>query len=158
MKRMLLIATLTLAATTFALAHMSGKNANHSNQKGENVEKAVMQMEENLRAAVAKADAKEYAGIVGDNYVFTNHDAVVRTKAEMVSGYSGGTIKYDSLTFDDIKVYAYGDTAVVTGRSTSKGQDIGKDISGTFRYTRVYVKQQGKWQLVATQSTRIPAP
>jgi ketosteroid isomerase-like protein len=115
-----------------------------------------MQMEEALRVAIMKGDMKPYGRIVVDDYVFTDQDAVVRTKAQMVSAYDSGSVKYESVKFDEIKVHAYGDTAVLTGRNTAKGQDNGKDISGQFRYTRVYVKRQGRWQLVATQVTRIP--
>jgi ketosteroid isomerase-like protein len=158
MKRMLAVAALTMAASSLALGQITGKKANYSNQKGDSVEQAVMQMEEGLRVAISKGDTKAYARIVGDDYVFTNQDAVVRTKAQMVSAYDSGSIKYESVKFDEIKVHAYGDTSVVTGRQTLKGQDNGKDISGKFRYTRVYVKRQGRWQLVATQTTRIPEP
>ena len=158
MKRMLAVAALTMAASSLALGQMTGKKANYFNQKGDSVEQAVMQMEEELRVAVTKGDMKTYGRIVGDDYVFTNQDAVVRTKAQMVSAYDSGSLKYESVKFDEIKVHAYGDTAVVTGRQTLKGQDNGKDLSGQFRYTRVYVKQQGRWQLVATQTGRIPGP
>ncbi len=158
MNRMLVVAALTMAASSLALGQMTGKKANYSNQKADSVEQAVMQMEEELRAAIAKSDTKAYGRLVGDDYVFTNQDAVVRTKAQMVSAYDSGSLKYESVKFDEIKVHAYGDTAVVTGRQTVKGQDNGKDLSGQFRYTRVYVKQQGRWQLVATQTGRIPEP
>jgi ketosteroid isomerase-like protein len=55
-----------------------------------------------------------------------------------------------------VKVRVYGDAAVVTGRATIKGQlktgaDSAQDISGQYRYTRVYVKQQGQWRLVSFQ-------
>jgi ketosteroid isomerase-like protein len=156
MKRMLVVAALTMAASSLALGQMIGKKANYSNQKGDSLQQAVMQMEEALRAAIAKSDTKAYGRLLGDDYIYTNQDAVVRTKAEMVSAYDSGKLKYESVKFDEIKVHAYGDTAVVTGRSTAKGQDNGKDFSGQYRYTRVYVKRQGRWQLVATQSTRIP--
>lgn len=111
-----------------------------------------------LRVAITKGDMKAYGRLVGDDYVYTNQDAVVRTKAQMVSAYDSGSLKYESAKFDEIKVHAYGDTAVVTGRNTTKGKDNGKDFVGQFRYTRVYVKRQGRWQLVATQATRIPGP
>jgi ketosteroid isomerase-like protein len=156
MKRMLAVAALTMAASSLALGQITGKKANYSNQKSDSVEQAVMQMEEELRVAVSKSDTKAYGRIVGDDYVYTNQDALVRTKAQVMSDYDSGSLKYESLKFDEIKVHAYGDTAVVTGRSTAKGQDNGKDFSGQFRYTRVYVKRQGSWQIVATQATRIP--
>jgi ketosteroid isomerase-like protein len=158
MKRMLVVAALTMAASSLALGQMTGKKANDTNQKADSVEQAVMQMEEELRAAIAKSDTKTYGRLVGDDYVFTNQDAVVRTKTQMLSAYDSGSLKYESVKFDEIKVHAYGDTAVVTGRQTVKGQDNGKDLSGQFRYTRVYVKQQGRWQIVATQTVRIPEP
>jgi ketosteroid isomerase-like protein len=158
MKRMLAVAALTMAASSLALGQMTGKKANYANQKGDSVEQAVMQMEEDLRVAVTKGDMKTYGRIVGDDYVYTNQDALVRTKAQVMSDYDSGNLKYESLKFDEIKVHSYGDSAVVTGRSTAKGQDNGNDFSGQFRYTRVYVKRQGRWQLVATQATRIPEP
>ena len=158
MKRMLAIAALTMAASSLALGQMTSKKANYANQQADSVEQAVTQLEEELRVAISKRDMKAYARIVGDDYVFTNQDAVIRTKAQMVSAYDAGSIKYESVMFDEIKVHAYGDTAVVTGRTTQKMKDNDKDITGQFRYTRVYVKRQGKWQLVATHSTRIPAP
>ncbi len=158
MKRMLAVAALTMAASSLVLGQMTSQKANYANQKADSVEQAVMQMEEELRVAISKNDTKTYGRLVGDHYVFTNHDAVIRTKAQMVSAYDSGSIKYESVMFDEIKVHVYGDTAVVTGRNTAKGLDNGKDIGGQFRYTRVYVKRQGKWQLVATQATRIPAP
>lgn len=156
MKRMLIIAMLTIAASSLVSGQTSGTMGDSSSQKGDSVEQALMQMEEDLRAAITKSDTKAYARLLGDDYVFTNQDAVVRTKAQMVSAYDSGSLKYESVKFDEIKVYPYGDTAVVTGRSTTKGQDNGKAFSGQFRYTRVYVKRQGRWQLVATQATRIP--
>ena len=158
MKRMLAVAALTMAASSLALGQMTGKKANYFNQKGDSVEQAVRQMEEELRVAITKGDMKAYGRLVSDDYVFTNQDAVVRTKAQMVSAYDSGSIKYESVVFDEIKVHAYGDTAVVTGRNTAKGKDNGKDFDGQFRYTRVYVNRQGRWQIVATQATRILEP
>ena len=158
MKRMLVVAALTMAASSLALGQMTGKKANYANQKVDSVEQAVMQLEEELRVAITKGDMKAYGRLVGDDYVYTNQDAVVRTKAQMVSAYDSGSLKYESAKFDEIKVHAYGETAVVTGRNTTKGKDNGKDFVGQFRYTRVYVKRQGTWQLVATQATRIPEP
>src|SRR5260370_42223884 len=130
MNRMLVVAALTMAAPSLALGQMTGKKATYSNQKADSVEQAVMQMEEELRAAIAKSDTKTYGRLVGGDYVFTNQDAVVRNKAQMVSAYGSGSLKYESVKFDEIKDHDYGDTAEVTGRQKVKDQDHGKDHSG----------------------------
>jgi len=54
-----------------------------------------------------------------------------------------------------LKVRVYGDTAVVTGRSVQSGRENGKDYSGNYWFTRVYVKQNGQWLTVALQTTPI---
>ena len=165
MKQILIIVVLVVTTLSFSSCTTSNEKATApastpatAASPSENVEQAVLQMEEELRVAVTNGDMKTYGRIVGDDYVFTNQDAVVRTKAQVMSAYDSGSLKYESIKFDEIKVHAYGDTAVLTGRSTQTGKDNGKDIAGQFRYTRVYVKRQGRWQIVATQSTRIPAP
>jgi hypothetical protein len=55
-------------------------------------------------------------------------------------------------------VRVYGDAAVVTGRSTTKraGQGTGDEIiTRQVRFTRVYAKRQGRWQVVSAQNTLI---
>ena len=65
--------------------------------------------------------------------------------------------KLDSLSIDDIQVRVYGsNSAVVTSRAALKGQRQGQDISGQYRGIDVYVKKQGRWQIVAAQATYIP--
>jgi hypothetical protein len=58
MKRMLAVFALTMAVSSLALAQMTGKKANYFYQKADSVKKAVMQMEEDLRVAITKGDAK----------------------------------------------------------------------------------------------------
>jgi ketosteroid isomerase-like protein len=57
-----------------------------------------------------------------------------------------------------MKVRVYGDMAVATYGSTDKGSYKGKDISGRFRWTDVFVKRNGRWEIVAGQGTRISQP
>ena len=60
---------------------------------------------------------------------------------------------------DDLAIRIYGDTAVVTGRTTPRGRTaLGQPISGQYRYLRVWVKRQGRWQAVAFEGTRIAQP
>ena len=81
--------------------------------------------------------------------------AEMRTKAEIVSGFKSGSFKYQSRGISDLNVRVYGDAAVVTGRSIQKGTENGKDYSGDYWFTRVYVKQGGRWITVALQTTPI---
>ena len=50
----------------------------------------------------------------------------------------------------------YGDTAVVTGRYQISGRYKDRDVTGPQRYTNTYVKQQGRWRLVAQDVHAVP--
>ena len=63
-------------------------------------------------------------------------------------------VDYSDLTELDVRVD--GDTAVVTGMEHIKGKDeAGKAFDRKVRYTDVYKKRDGRWQVVAGQGTRV---
>ncbi len=65
-----------------------------------------------------------------------------------------------SLTTSERKVRFYGQTAVVTSLSDVEGTNAdGIDVSGSYRYTRVYVRDvQGHWKIVSFEASRIREP
>ncbi len=75
----------------------------------------------------------------------------------MMAGAKAGNIKFETMNLDEMSVRMAGkDTAVVTGRATIKGNlKSGMDISGQYRFTDVWVKQEGRWQLMAWQATKV---
>jgi hypothetical protein len=60
-----------------------------------------------------------------------------------------------SLDFSDVVIRAAGPVAVVTGKSTGVEAYKGEDRSGDQRFTRVYVKRDGRWLLWVYQLTRV---
>ena len=61
----------------------------------------------------------------------------------------------ESIVTDEIKVKIYDKVAVVTGRAMLKSRYENQDLSGQYRFTRVYFKRVA-WQIVACQATRMP--
>lgn len=107
-------------------------------------------------AAVAR-DEMALNRFYADDYVFTNEDGVISNKAREIENITTGMFRLTSFAFSDVTVRFYGNVAVVTGQNTIKGtwEDINKDISGPYRFTDVFVKRGGRWQCVASQSSRI---
>ena len=81
--------------------------------------------------------------MTSDDYTFITLRGQMRTKAEIVRDFRSGAIKYQSREISDLNIRVYGDSAVVTGRATQKGMENGKDYSGDYWFTRVYVNQGG---------------
>jgi ketosteroid isomerase-like protein len=64
-------------------------------------------------------------------------------------------VTYESLVANDVKVRVYGDTAIVTYLSTAKGKDPLRAIDDQRSFTRVFVRQDGRWKQVHSQATPI---
>ena len=118
----------------------------------------IRKLEEERNRAILAGDFATLERMTSDDYTFITLRGEMRTKAEIVQGFKSGTFHYQSREISDLNVRVYGDTAVVTGRSTQKGLENGKDYSGNYWFTRVYVKQKGQWLTVALQTTPIEKP
>ena len=107
-----------------------------------------------IQAGVRK-DVAYVAAATADEYVQIDWDGKVLDKTATLARIKSSNIQLQSNTLDEINVRVYGDTAVVTGLATRKGLMDGKDISTGIRYTRVYTKRDGRWQVVQFQQTRV---
>jgi ketosteroid isomerase-like protein len=110
---------------------------------------------ERIQAQIG-ADAVALDRIYADDFIGVGPSGTVRTKAEVISDFTSGNLKFQYITTDEVRVRVYENTAVETGLSTMVGQDKGKAVPRDTRFTRVWVKQQGSWRLVANHcSSRI---
>jgi len=121
---------------------------------GDSTEQAIAQMEREWTETAMKHDAAPLERIVADDWAGINWDGAKGTKTQLIADVKSGNYKIESVTFDPIKVRVFGDTAVATGGDTEKSQYNGKDASGHYMWTDVYVKRNGRWQAVASQNTR----
>jgi ketosteroid isomerase-like protein len=119
------------------------------------VEQELIKLEKQWGDALVKPDLAFLDQICADDWIFTDPDGNVWTKAQSLSLLKSGEDVYTSLVTDDWKVRVYGDAAVVTARNTVKETFKGKDVSGQFRFTDTFIKLAGRWQCVATHTSRI---
>jgi ketosteroid isomerase-like protein len=118
----------------------------------DNAEEALIQLENERSPALVKGDTAFIERVYADDYIVTGANGVVRDKAAVIADMKSGAQTFESMTNDVAKVRVYGDTAVVTGRATQKGQYKGQPSPTPTAFTRVYVRRNGQWQLVANAS------
>ena len=115
----------------------------------ESVEQAIRQLDKERIQAQIHADATALDRIYAADFIGVGPSGTVRTKPQVIADFTSGDLKFQSITTDEVQVRVYGNTAVETGLSTMTGQDKGKDVPRDTRFTRVWVKQRGRWRLVA---------
>jgi len=140
-----------LASAILMSALLSCTNASPSSDQ------ELIKLEDDWAQAMVKRDAARLSQFYGDDYVFTDADGVVSTKAKELEEITSGPYHETSYKFDDLQVRLFGDVAVVTGRNTIQGswEDTQQSMSGPYRFTDVFVKRDGRWQCVASQASRV---
>ena len=113
------------------------------------VEQAIRKLDDERIQAQIHADAAALERIYADDFIGVGPSGTVRTKPQVISDFTSGELRFQSITTDDVRVRVYGNAAVETGRSTMYGQDKGNAVPHDTRFTRVWVRQQGRWRLVA---------
>ena len=152
MRRGLFIAVLVLAVAPMGVAQK--QSATDSQQTS--VEEVIKKLDDERIQAQIHADATALDRIYAADFIGVGPSGRVRTKPQVISDFTSGDLKFQSITTDDVEVRVYGNAAVETGRSTMIGQDKGQTVPRDTRFTRVWVKQQGRWRLVANHySSRI---
>jgi ketosteroid isomerase-like protein len=117
------------------------------------------QLEESWRKAVLNGDAATMSGLLADDFIAITANGTLLTKEQTLAKLSSGHTHYTSLELSDIRVRFYGSTALVTSLARVTGANAERDITGNFRYTRVYVRNaQGAWKIVSFEASRIRVP
>ncbi len=148
----LLLLTFILAGSGYG-AHASTFPLPHHDDR---LHKEIEGLESEWRNAVLNNDVSVFEKLLADDYLGVTANGTLETKADAVAMRRAGTVRISELQPSDTKVRVYGDTAVVTSRVELAGTNGDRDISGTYRYTRVYNKRSGSWKIVSFEASRIP--
>jgi len=145
MRPLLLIAVLFLAVVPMD----PGQEPNARDDDRKSVEEIIRKLDNERIQAQIHADKAALDRIYAADFIGVGPSGAVRTKPQVLLDFTSGDLKFQSITTDEVQVRVYGNTAVETGRSTMIGQDKGRTVPRETRFTRVWVKNEGQWQLVA---------
>ncbi len=138
MKRMLMGFTVILMALAVQ-AQMGG------------VEKAIAGMEQQWAAAGKMSNADAIAPLLADNFTNLNSDGTMMNKTQTLAMVKGA--KWDTNEISDVKVTAFGNTAIATGAWQGKGMADGKAVDAHEHWVDTWMKMPGgKWQCIASAS------
>ena len=115
----------------------------------------LLAFETEFSQAVAANDVTAIARFVADDWVIVDADGSVIDRARFISVIESGDLTHESMESTDVEVRVHGDTAVVTGLTTSKGQFMGEPFTTHERATDVLARLNGRWLCVFSQLTRV---
>ena len=146
MKRILFGSLMSLTLTVFPSRAQSA------------TEQDLLQLENEWSQADLHKDAAALDRILADDWIGIDFEGTVLTKLQALKGIASDSNALQSTVLRDMKVRIYGETAVITGTDTEQGEYHGKDSSGKYVWTDVFVRRNGRWQAVSSQSTKPARP
>ena len=116
--------------------------------------------EDSLRAAeytrkdaLLSADTVLLSRLTASEFYEVNRFGLLRTRASNMQDIASGALKLHTITLDSLAVRVYGNMGILTGIADNTGDFHGMQFSGKVRYTRVFVRRDGRWQAVLMQHT-----
>lgn len=130
-----------------------------SSSGSKNLEQELMQLQHTVDEAENKKDFATLDRLLSDNYIFTEPNGTISDKKKLIEDVKNDEPEAgQTLNYDQVKVYPYGATAVVSARLTVKGRDKeGKEYTSHYRNTVIWVKQQNRWRMASIHVSRIRA-
>ena len=120
-------------------------------------EEEFLKLEKAFAEAIVKNDLEGIGRIVADDWIIVDPNGEIVDRTRFFEVIKSGALTHDMMESKDSRVRVYGDSAVVTAVTRTKGKFMGHDFSTQERATDVFVKRDGRWQCVLTHLTRLPA-
>jgi uncharacterized protein (TIGR02246 family) len=112
---------------------------------------------EDLRyEAMSNADARTMGELFADDFVYQTLGGATHTKSSYIAQFVAGDVKINSFRRENSRVKFYGDIATVMATTHLDVVFKGEPRQLSLFYLNVWVKRDGRWQLVARQSTALP--
>jgi ketosteroid isomerase-like protein len=119
----------------------------------------IYQLEEAWRNSMLKGDTAAMSALLADDYISITASGILQTKDEALANMRARRVHFTTLDVSDRKVRIYGNTALVNSLASVQGVTAEGEVSGSYRYTRVYVRNpQGQWKIVSFEASRIRQP
>jgi hypothetical protein len=128
------------------------------------IEKELLQLEREWSTAFVSRNVEAVKKIEADDFSLIYPDGTTGTKADDVRDIESGALSAQGWELTEVKVRVLdADTAVVTGIGIVKnGKYKGPDGRVTeikpYRFTDVFRRRNGQWQVVSSQSTNMVNP
>jgi ketosteroid isomerase-like protein len=90
------------------------------------------------------------ASLLAEDFIITIEDGTTYGKTGYISHSAEPGVKVEVAQMTDLKVRMHGTAAIVTGAYYEKGESRGKRYEYRDRFTDIWMKSGGKWQVVAS--------
>ena len=113
-------------------------------------DREIVLLEARIRAAQLSADVIALEDLISDDLLFTGPNGQLGTKAQDLEAYRSGTVQFMEHIPEELHIRRVGaDVAITSLRAQLTVNVAGILARGTYRYTRVWAREDGRaWRVV----------
>lgn len=119
------------------------------------VEDEIRTAESAWTAAIKAKDGKALESLLADTLIYAHSTGVVDSKKDYITKVTSGRQLYVGADHENMTVRPYGDTVIVHARMHMWGTNQAGKFDDVVMAMHTWIKRNGKWQLVAHQTTKI---
>ena len=124
--------------------------------KTSEAEEEVLKLEKAFTETIVGNDLEGLGRVVADDWIIIDPNGEIVDRARFFEVIKSGALTHDIMESEDLRVRVYGDSAVVTAITRTKGKFMGQEFGTRERATDVFVKRDRRWQCVLTHLTLFP--
>ena len=148
MKQIFAIGTVVLAIAFSAAAQTSADKQ---------VEAELLRIQREMIDTSLRGDKSAFERYTADTYIETDFNGAVTTRARILDNFlTPPASMKPTFELQDVQVHVYGDTAVMSSRGNYRAEANGQKITNSFRTTDIWLRRDGRWQLIASHDSQIP--
>lgn len=117
--------------------------------------KELTRLESIWNEAHLRSDANALDQLWAEDLIVTMPDMPVMDKKEALAMVRAGRMKFRRYQTSDLRTRVYGDTAVVTGQLSRERESVTNEFEDDWRFTKVYVRRKGRWQVVTWHGSHV---
>ena len=107
--------------------------------------------------AQVKGDGAALRALLADDYQLVNSQGEHESKADFIRDYTAPGFTFEPFTIEQRVVRVWADGAILGGVANAHGMSDGKPYAARLRFSDVWAKRQGKWQVIYTDASRAAA-
>jgi ketosteroid isomerase-like protein len=118
-------------------------------------EASLLDAAERLAQAEQKGDIPALEQLLAQDYRGYDPFGRPQDRAGVLRDYAESGVRVTALRQSELRVRVLGDTGLVAGINAIRGQQGAGHFDFRLRFLDVYAWREGRWQLVASQDTRL---
>ena len=114
-----------------------------------NADYEIVELEAALRLAQLNSDVTELDRLISEDLLFTGPDGKLATKSDDLAAHPSGGVQIQEHEPTELRIRRFGSDVAIVALCTRMLVSVrGTPVQGTFRYTRVWARENGSWRVV----------